>query len=568
MPSVRVDPGALRAGRRVVHDLLCAEFSARLGPSVFSSSPREFEGARVAVELGDDWPLEHRTATVHAREWVSSFEYDGTSLIASWETGGASPELPEVLRTLTRQYIRFLLSPTPRPFILSAERFGISLFYKELDFTRNHLVDLLQQLGEDRGRTRISPFAMIDKTTNRYALPIKDNIDYTRSLSELRAGHGPLHEARLFDDIKDIMGGYYRVSDDTIRFKSKARKEGAFDLPLHLASSSARGLVDLYFYLRHVAMPDDLLLIDEPESHLDTGNQVLLARTLARMVGAGVRVLISHAQRLPDQGDQQSDHAPRPVAEGGSRVDALRILRRRCSGSHRCARLRGSGERIGRMRGRSVRNRYARIRRYDRPHQPGCRTNWQRVSPTVTPAGNDRTTMELNARLQDVLQKVAIEPQHRDCLRLIESQKTTPYEVTDIQQPLVVTAIRMNRLRHLARLNQGAWNKICDYLLITARDEGYCAVFVELKETLRENDDAREQLRRSLPILEYLRSVCAVEDLVKPDVSVRYVILASATRTGSTSSASGLLLRMPFERSTIGVSMSNRLSVRGFPSAA
>ena len=110
---------------------------------------------------------------------------------------------------------------------------------------------------------------MIDKTTNRYALPIKDNIDYTRSLAELKADHGPLYEARLFDDIKEIMGGYYRASDDAIRFKSKARKKGAFDLPLHLASSSARGLVDLYFYLRHVAMPNDLLLIDEPESHLD-----------------------------------------------------------------------------------------------------------------------------------------------------------------------------------------------------------------------------------------------------------------------------------------------------------
>ena len=135
--------------------------------------------------------------------------------------------------------------------------------------------------------------------------------------------------------------------------------------------------------------------------------------------------------------------------------------------------------------------------------------------------------MELNARLQDVLQHGAIEPQHQECLRLIESQEMKQYEVTGIRQPLVVTAIRMNRLRHLARLKDGAWNKICDYLLITARDGTYFAVFVELKETLRENDDAREQLRRSLPILEYLRSVCAVEDLIKPDVAVRYVILAS-----------------------------------------
>lgn len=75
--------------------------------------------------------------------------------------------------------------------------------------------------------------------------------------------------------------------------QAKARKERAFDIPLHLASSSARGLVDLYFYLRHVAKPFDLLLVDEPGSHLDTKNQILLARTLARMMGAGVRVLIT-----------------------------------------------------------------------------------------------------------------------------------------------------------------------------------------------------------------------------------------------------------------------------------
>lgn len=35
------------------------------------------------------------------------------------------------------------------------------------------------------------------------------------------------------------------------------------------------------------------MIIDEPESHLDTGNQVLLARILARFVRAGIRVLIT-----------------------------------------------------------------------------------------------------------------------------------------------------------------------------------------------------------------------------------------------------------------------------------
>ena len=50
---------------------------------------------------------------------------------------------------------------------------------------------------------------------------------------------------------------------------------------------------DFYFFLRHVARSNHLLIIDEPESHLDTANQVQLARLLARFVRAGLKVLIT-----------------------------------------------------------------------------------------------------------------------------------------------------------------------------------------------------------------------------------------------------------------------------------
>ena len=70
------------------------------------------------------------------------------------------------------------------PFVVSAERFGISLFYKELDFTKNHLVDLLQKLRDDKNGSRDYPFVLIDAASSRYALPIKDNIAYTRRLSD------------------------------------------------------------------------------------------------------------------------------------------------------------------------------------------------------------------------------------------------------------------------------------------------------------------------------------------------------------------------------------------------
>ena len=90
------------------------------------------------------------------------------------------------------------------------------------------------------------------------------------------------------------MDGYYSAAGDDIRFISKARGKGrSFNIPLHLASSSARGMSDCYFFLRHVAKSNHLLIIDEPESHLDTANQIQLARLLARFVRAGLKVLVT-----------------------------------------------------------------------------------------------------------------------------------------------------------------------------------------------------------------------------------------------------------------------------------
>ena len=189
-------------------------------------------------------------------------------------------------------YMQFLLANLPDPFILSAERFGISLFYKELDFTKNRLIELLQ-MKDEKDRDRISPFVLIEKGSSRYALPIKDNIDYTRSISDFVNKKGELEDEKLHDDVKSIMDGYYKSDENDIRFVSKARKDRRFDIPLHLASSSARGLSDLYFYLRHKAKPNQLLIIDEPESHLDTKNQVMLARMLSHFIRSGIKVLIT-----------------------------------------------------------------------------------------------------------------------------------------------------------------------------------------------------------------------------------------------------------------------------------
>ncbi|MCG9133014.1 AAA family ATPase [Candidatus Poribacteria bacterium] len=61
-------------------------------------------------------------------------------------------------------------------------------------------------------------------------------------------------------------------------------------------------LAPLVYLLQGIVEPGDLLIIEEPESHLHPGAQTKIAQTLARLVRAGVRVLITtHSNYLLQQ---------------------------------------------------------------------------------------------------------------------------------------------------------------------------------------------------------------------------------------------------------------------------
>ena len=64
-------------------------------------------------------------------------------------------------------------------------------------------------------------------------------------------------------------------------------------LPLTHASSMVSELAPVVLYLRHVVAPDDLLIIDEPESHLHPAMQVAFTRQIAEIVRAGVRIIVT-----------------------------------------------------------------------------------------------------------------------------------------------------------------------------------------------------------------------------------------------------------------------------------
>ena len=65
------------------------------------------------------------------------------------------------------------------------------------------------------------------------------------------------------------------------------------DLPLSSTSSMVSELAPVVLYLRHVGAPGDLLIIDEPESHLHPAMQVAFTRQIAEIVRAGLRVIVT-----------------------------------------------------------------------------------------------------------------------------------------------------------------------------------------------------------------------------------------------------------------------------------
>ena len=73
------------------------------------------------------------------------------------------------------------------------------------------------------------------------------------------------------------------------------------DLPIARASSMVSELAPVVLYLRHLLRPGDTLILEEPEAHLHPAVQAALMRRIARIVQAGVRVIVTtHSEWVMD----------------------------------------------------------------------------------------------------------------------------------------------------------------------------------------------------------------------------------------------------------------------------
>ena len=176
----------------------------------------------------------------------------------------------------------------PRPFIASAERTGAAIFRKELNFARNRLLKEMIQSDEN-----VNPMELLFKSYQDYPLPVEVNVDFIRQLETIAKEDSFLVEdpPSILKDFTDIVGGeYVAEGQDTIYFRP-TRKQ--LKLTMDESSSAVRSLLDIGFYLRHVAKPGDLLMVDEPELNLHPENQRRMARLFARLVNLGIRVFVT-----------------------------------------------------------------------------------------------------------------------------------------------------------------------------------------------------------------------------------------------------------------------------------
>lgn len=73
-------------------------------------------------------------------------------------------------------------------------------------------------------------------------------------------------------------------------YRPEGRKE---NIPLMRASSMVSEVAPVILYLRHLVQPGDVLIIEEPESHLHPGMQAAFTRQLVAIVRSGVRVMLT-----------------------------------------------------------------------------------------------------------------------------------------------------------------------------------------------------------------------------------------------------------------------------------
>jgi len=144
-----------------------------------------------------------------------------------------------------------------------------------------------------RADKEIDPMELLFKSYNDYALPVKMNVDFNRRAEDIIKENSfiAIEHPQILNEFSNIIGGdYISGSNGSTYFRPKNK---SFKFTMGESSSAVRSMLDIGSYLRHMAKPGDLLMVDEPELNLHPENQRRIARLFVRLIKLGIRVFIT-----------------------------------------------------------------------------------------------------------------------------------------------------------------------------------------------------------------------------------------------------------------------------------
>jgi len=275
-----------------------AEKYSKIMFRVFAGNEKKFEDSKLSFQLKSFDQLS--PVKVHARFGSADRSFlqitsseDKSSLKINLIVDKESEDVPprHIFENMINESISnaVLGSVIPRPFLASAERTGAAIFQKELDFTKNRLVELLGDKS-----TKLNPLQFLSKFSGEYPIAVRKNVDFIRDIPNIinRESFIQKNYPEILESFNDIIGGEYKVSKEgEIQYIPSTSKR--VKLSLVESSSAVRSLLDIGFYLRHIAAAGDLLMVDEPELNLHPENQRKVARLFSRLVNIGIKVFIT-----------------------------------------------------------------------------------------------------------------------------------------------------------------------------------------------------------------------------------------------------------------------------------
>lgn len=145
-----------------------------------------------------------------------------------------------------------------------------------------------------------APYAGID----RLEIPRLTQVvsDFIYGLIELPDNPGPFAGLSKRLERELIGGSVGRSQSSKHMVPDIVYKMPQVNVPLHRSSSTVSEMAPLSLYLRHIVQKGDLLIIEEPEAHLHTSNQIVFAKYIARMIRSGINLLITtHSSVLMEE---------------------------------------------------------------------------------------------------------------------------------------------------------------------------------------------------------------------------------------------------------------------------